>query len=189
MLHVPLGDGTQELNRIATIQKNFENLGFAMSAELCERLRTLSDEKLDRLYKDLVKILQKMVGAHRQFNPMYPNFPRQVMDMSEAELYLQAILHYITRKIPEREKLPRPNLIQNTRLRVIELGTKDDFEKIFTRLASSKTSLSAEDKQDLRWFVAQYKNDIKRLLPDKNRFQGKSRVGWGRTSVADRFWF
>jgi hypothetical protein len=29
-----------------------------------------------------------MVGAHRQFKPMYPNFPEQVMEMSDARLYL-----------------------------------------------------------------------------------------------------
>jgi hypothetical protein len=36
----------------------------------------------------LVATLREMVGAHRQFKPMYPNFPEQVMEMSDARLYL-----------------------------------------------------------------------------------------------------
>lgn len=56
-------------------------------------------------------------------------------------------------------------MADETKLRIVELGSREDFERIFTRLAGAKTALSAEDKQDLNWFVAQYRDDIARLLP------------------------
>lgn len=96
---------------------------------------------------------------------MYPNFPEQVMEMSEARLYLNALIHYLTNTLPGYEKRERPPLLDHTELRVIELGSREDFESIFPRLAGSGTSLSAEDKKDLAWFVAQYRDDIARLLP------------------------
>ena len=36
-------------------------------------------------------VLDEMVGAHRDFRPMYPNFPAQVMAASDLELYVNAL--------------------------------------------------------------------------------------------------
>ena len=50
-----------------------------------------------------------MVGAHIQFAPMYPNFPQQMMDLSDADLYINAIIHYVTLRLPVskvEERLP-----------------------------------------------------------------------------------
>ncbi len=41
-----------------------------------------------------------MVGAHIQFTPMYPNFPQQMMDLSDADLYINAVIHYVTLRLP-----------------------------------------------------------------------------------------
>lgn len=166
-LYVKEGTDNLPLNRVGALQKNIESLGFACSKPLLERLQTLSIQKLDTFYKDLIADLRKMVGAHRVFRPMYPNFPEQVMEMSEAELYLRAMFHYATNIVPGYIKRERPGLNEPAELRVIELGSKEDFERIFTLLASAKTSLSAQDKEDVAWFVAQYRDDIARLMPPK----------------------
>ena len=166
-LYIKEGGYSLPLNRVAALQKNIEGLGFACSKPLLERLQTLSVEKLAAVYKSLINDLREMVGAHREFSPMYPNFPEQVMEMSEAMLYLNAIFHYVTNELPAYVKMERPELAEKTQLRVIDLGSREDFEGIFPLLVTSKTSLSTQDKQDLAWFVAQYRNDIARLLPSQ----------------------
>lgn len=142
-VHVKEGNGSIPVSHVGALQKNIESLGFACSEPLLERLQTLSPEKLGTFYKDLVATLREMVGVHRQFKPMYPNFPEQVMEMSEARLYLNAFLHYLTNRLPVYEKNERPALADRVDLRVIELGSKEDFESIFPLLVGSKTSLSA----------------------------------------------
>lgn len=79
---------------VATFNRNLISLGFVCSQELSGTLAGLSEEALGSLYHQVVPILKKMTGAHRTFNPMYPNFPRQVMEASDLELYLNAITHY-----------------------------------------------------------------------------------------------
>ena len=165
--YVKEGSESIPLSHVAAIQKNIESLGFVLSDALLQRLQTLSVERLASFYRTLVKGLQELVGAHREFRPMYPNFPEQVMEMSEARLYLNAFIHYLTRSLPGYEKKERPVLRDETKLRVVELGSREDFEAIFSRLAGSKTSLSAQDKKDLGWFVTQYRDDIARFLPPK----------------------
>lgn len=166
-VYVKEGTDSLPLSHLAAFQKNIECLGFVLSEPLVDRLRTLSLDQLARFYKSLVKDLRELVGAHREFRPMYPNFPEQVMELSEARLYLNAIFHYLTNLLPTYEKKARPPLLEATDLKVIELGSREDFENIFRQLARAKSSLSPEDKKDLTWFVAQYRDDIARLLPDE----------------------
>ncbi len=151
---------------IAALQKNIENLGFILGPEVCEGLVKLPPARVTSFYQDLVAGLKEMVGAHREFRPMYPDFPGQVMARSEAELYWNAFIHYCTNRLQPLAKRERTPLLENTELKVIGLGSREDFEGIFTLLASAKTSLSEQDKTDLDWFVRQYRSDIARLLPD-----------------------
>ena len=161
-------EGTDCLSEglLAALQTNLESLGFVLSHALLARLRTVSTERLASFYKALVKDLRELVGAHRDFRPMYPNFPEQVMEASQAELYLNAFRHYLTNRLPATIKeATRPPLAERPALQTIELGTKEEFDRLFGQLAGSHTSLSAADKSDIAWFVTQYRDDIVRLMP------------------------
>jgi hypothetical protein len=79
---------------VASFNRNLISLGFVCSQELTGAMAGLSEEDLGDLYRQVVPVLQKMTGAHRTFRPMYPNFPDQVMEASDLELYLNAIAHY-----------------------------------------------------------------------------------------------
>jgi len=164
---LPEGSGTTPLNVLAALQKNLENLGFLLAEDVIEALKLLSPLQVDAFYQRLVKDLRAMVGAHRQFKPMYPNFPTQVMEMTEAELYFRAIIHYWTLKLPEFEAEERPELEDKPKYRIIRLGSREDFEGMFTLLAKSKSPFSPQDQEDVKWFVAQYRDGIKRFLPDQ----------------------
>ncbi len=150
---------------ITALQKNIESLGFVLAPDVCAELEKLPLRKLESFYKDLVAGLREMVGAHREFRPFYPNFPAQVMEMSDAELYWNAIVHYCTNKLLPFSKRERTPLFEQTSPKLISLGSREEFEQIFTLLTSAKTSLSPIDKVDVCWFVSQYRENIQRLLP------------------------
>ncbi len=160
------GGGALPLPLAATMQKNLEALGFVMSRALFERVRTLEPAQADALYRKLVAQLKRLVGAHREFRPLYPNFPDQVMRLDDAELYLNALFHYAGLADGFGEKAERPALAEAQALRTIDLGTTDDADALFVALARSKSPYSAEDGEDVRWFVAQYRPRIGALLPE-----------------------
>src|SRR5262245_44721819 len=93
---LPQGTGTEStpLNVVATLQKNIETLGFLLADDVAAALKTLDPAQVNAFYERLAKDLRTLVGAHRTFEPMYPGFPAQVMTMSEAKLYWNAIAHY-----------------------------------------------------------------------------------------------
>jgi hypothetical protein len=171
------GRGECPTSVVAAFHKNLEALGFTLSRALFDRLRTHPAEEVGRLYRQVVPILQRMTGAHHAFRPMYPDFPAQVMAASDLELYVNALAHYwgsfvadVTGQsgyviLPSYPKSDREPLQEETRLRVIDLGSKDDFERIFTGLVGSNGSLSEDDKAVVAWFVETYGDGLLRLMP------------------------
>lgn len=190
----------KNIRLVASLCKNYEALGYVFSPELFRALTGLSEANLSAFYKETLPVLKKMRGAHKRYEPMYPNFPQQVIDASEAELYWNALLHYWSfylldqgfvneTWLPTYEKEERMPLDEFTKLDVIHLGTQEDFENIFTSLISSKSSISESDKLIISSFVYEYKDDIVRLLPEKIHM--KEQLAYlaglllGYTSVSD----
>ena len=150
---------------LCTIMKNLENLGFTFSQTLYEKLLTLNKESLFVFYQDLISELKELIGADVNYCPMYPNFPESIMEKEDAELYFNAILHYWTNGVlfPLEEKKERLPLFDVTEVKIIDLGSKEDLEKIFMNLCQSKTSISATDKNDLAWIF----NNMNVKIPDE----------------------
>lgn len=136
---------------IVAALKNVQALGFTFSQTLMETLLHFSKEEIKYFYIDLISELKKLVGADVEYNPMYPNFPEQVMSATDAELFINAIVHYWTfgNLIPEYEKDERLPLIDDNKMTVLSVGTHEDLMEIFSNLVQSKTSLSAQDKEDI----------------------------------------
>jgi stress response protein SCP2 len=170
-VYVRPGSGGVTPQQIATMLKEIEALGFVLADEVVSRLSTLSPEDAARLLRETTQEMRKLLGAHRQHEPLYPGFPTQVMALTEAQLYLNALSHYVSlRRMPATDE-QRPPLLHNRFPRIVELGSVEDFEAIFARLAGSAGSLSEQDRVDLTWFVRQYRADVFSLLPAKFPFK------------------
>ncbi len=171
----------QELNTalVATICANIQSLGYSFSQELFEALEKKDVEYLTRFNEWIVPKLQESVGADVEYNPYYPNFPDQVMKMSEVELYLNEILHYIRRDIhhanldveeifpePKWEKEQRNPLdISDLNLQILDLADEKDRESILTNLLNSSVAYSQQDRKDLEELMQE--ENWKKALPEK----------------------
>lgn len=153
---------------LATILKNLEAYGYTFSPNLIARVQTLSENTAKQLYKQLTKDIKEMTGAKRKFEPMYPNFPKQVMEMSEVTLYMNAIMHYASggKYMPQYEtEVRQPLDVTHLKLRIIDLGDEEDFRLMFTQLMGANSSISQTDKDDLDWVVRQYRDTMAEWLP------------------------
>lgn len=105
---------------------------------------------------------KKLKGADVEYRPMYPNFPQQVMEASDFELHMNAIIHYFTHGAwtPEYEKLSRKYAIEPTKLITIDTISKDEFFGIFTDILASNESISQDDKDIVTWFLDNYGSDL-----------------------------
>lgn len=155
-------------SHIATILKNLEGLGYTVSKDVFQSLTTFTTYELENFYLETIQLLKRMLGANVRHNVMYPNFPQQVMNMNECELYINAIVHYwsLGNLFPKYDEVERLPLFEATSLTTIDIGTMDEFDTIFSNLLKSNTSISEVDKQDIEWY---FKNNdegkVKSVLP------------------------
>lgn len=165
MVMLEPGDGGTSMAVIATIQRNLAAFGYGLAPELEAQVTTLRTEAAVDFYRRLERELKAMLGAHRVFKPLYPGFPAQVMALSEAELYLNALRHYwgLIDQFPDEEHHSPSK--EQPKLRRIGLATRADLEAIFVRLARARTPYSPQDREDVARFIMQYGQSIARLLP------------------------
>lgn len=155
-LTISNGEATQpNIPFISTMLKNIENLGYTFSADVIDVLKTLPEKSLEDFYLELVPMLKNMVGANVVYHPMYPNFPKSVMEEKEAILYLNAIIHYISGGVlcPNETKEERLPLFDNPEMKVLSVGNMSDLQDVFALLCASKTSISGTDKADIQWIM------------------------------------
>lgn len=96
---------------ISTFIVKLAQLGFKMSEESLEHLLMMTDENglsVKMTEKDLIELLtgyyelvRKFVGDDKTYIPFYQNFPREVMEMDDTEILINAILHYVFGYRPE----------------------------------------------------------------------------------------
>jgi len=157
---------------LATALKNIEHLGFTFSPALMHVVRSLSMEQFSGFYTQLVADLRVMVGAHVEYQPMYPGFPHQVMEEDDAVLYLYAVYHYLTLEVPEHPAVVRPALLENTELTVIDLGSQAEFHMMIRQLIQAKTSISGTDREDIDTAIANAEpEELEELLPSEIPFK------------------
>lgn len=147
--------------------KNVQALGFTFSKELIEKAFHFTRDEFTAFYGFLIPALKELVGADVTYNPMYPNFPQQVAEASDIELFINAIVHYWSfgTLIPEYEKNERLPLIDDNKMAVLSAGSHDDLMTIFTNLVESKTSISKQDKEDIETIILACP-DYTTYLPD-----------------------
>lgn len=148
---------SENLTKVMTLQANIIPLGFVLSETLAKTLAALDS---DTTYNQLVDGLKKLKGADVEYRPMYPNFPQQVADASDLELFVNAIMHYwsLGQWMPDYEKLPREFAVENNKLIEIDLIDETEFAGIFTEILSSNDSISDYDKNVVKWFLNNYGN-------------------------------
>jgi len=147
-------EGAFHFAEVASMDANLRKLGYALDGELAKRLVSAPVSRIKAIHDGVIRAAKEIKGV-RRYAPMYPNFPRQVMEASEAELYLNAIMHYFgtsigLRILPKYERAARPELdFDESKVTLVRLGSEDDFINLMSNLAGSKSAFSATDREDI----------------------------------------
>lgn len=153
-LKTPLNKiAVESLTHLFTFELNLSSLGFSLEQNFALVLAKQPVAVIDDLYKELISALKALIGADKEYKVMYPNFPKQVAEANDAELWINAILHYVSfgTWLPEYEKVERAPLEELSKRQELTLGSLEDLKEIFTNLLNSKTSLAKQDYEDLEW--------------------------------------
>ena len=161
--------GTENNVQLAmTALENLSDFGFTLDAEGVKLLSTASKEDITEWYYDTEKKLQVLVGADKKYEPLYPNFPQEVMDKSEIH-YWGAFVSDVTgedvdlspKGVNEKEGIKS---LEEHPLKVLRTVNAEDIagiagicNDIFQNTCKSKTTPSI---MDLRDKIIPYTDDI-----------------------------
>lgn len=134
-------------------QASLESLGFSYSEDVILTLSWLTHVELCTVHNNIEQMLKRALGAHQVFKPMYPNFPEQVLLASDAELLVNAWMHYLgdwfgVRVLPLYTEAKRPPLKMLTHLKptVLALADATAVHDLLIRLINGNASLSESNK-------------------------------------------
>jgi stress response protein SCP2 len=142
----------QHRDVVGSIIANVNSVGYVLSPEIVERLLTLRKDQLFEFYIWIAGEIKEALG-NKRYQPMYPNFPQQVANATDADLYINAVIHYCgilfgMRILPEYEVETRPLFVEIL-LQNKPIGYIEDPGVIFNEILSSKIPPSDQDKNDL----------------------------------------
>lgn len=174
---------------IGSILRNMESYGYIFSSSVITKLKEYSPEIITNWYMQVVlPIMKKITGDDHTYNCMYPNFPQQVMDASNAELYINALVHYLTfgTVLPDYEVNHRQPLMYNPKAtKIIDIGCYEDVFLIFKNIVSANTSVSIQDINDCKTIFKRfqeqcinYLQDNSTVIPNKENLAKITSIVW-----------
>jgi hypothetical protein len=159
---VPTADDRDNSHLAASLQAELMNLGFMLDEAAFAAARKAPAAWLVAYHQEVIPDLRRRLGADREYRPFYRNFPAQVMEASDLELFVNAVLHYRSNGTWEPPQVLRDRgyAFENVAFKVVRLGTDDDLKRLFTNLVSINGSLTEQDKQTVAWLIDTYGRDL-----------------------------
>lgn len=150
---------------LATALKQLEAYGYTFSLELIEILQTWNDQEFIAWFRELKETITHELGYDVDHIPFYKNFPNDVMNIDEADLYMNSLLYYIFNVQPLAVIQNRPPVKINKNLNIINLAMHDDLINMIKRLIDSSGSFNLQDIEDVESVLSTHKEPLT-LLPE-----------------------
>jgi len=149
-------DGMDNRIAVATVQAHLMEWGYMLTQDAFEALGKSDLSFIETFNDELITYLKDISGGNRDFKPLYKNFPEEVMSKSDFELFINSIVYYWThgQVAPESVEYEKPIKFEKIKYTMIGFGSEERFASIFTDLVSINQSLTPQDLEIVKWFVA-----------------------------------
>ena len=142
---------TLSIEEFATLIKKFEGYGYIFSKELAIAISKEERNTIIDKLKAVIKVIEDF-KSDKNYTVFYKNFPDEVINMSEIDLYINQILHYWIGYLPSNsENIIKEDVEPSKLVKARELNLIDDemIEKLFIDLLSSNVTLSEQYLDDI----------------------------------------
>lgn len=138
---------------VHSVHAELINLGYMLDGAGILYLMSASREDIIRYHDEVIAYLTYIKGDGN-YRPLYDGFPQQVMEMSEVELFVNAIRHYRSSGewVPNAYTQSKPTAFEHPSYKVLRPCSEAEFNRIFTDILSVNQSVTPMDKEVLTWF-------------------------------------
>lgn len=163
----------QEIPMAYTVQAELMQLGYMLDDEALENLKGVYSEDIIRYHNEVIPYLRYIKGDG-DYRPLYDGFPQQVMEMSDVELFANAIRHYASlgQWVPNSYTQAKPTAFEHPNYKMLRPCSEAEFNRIFTDILSVNQSITPMDKEVVKWFLENIRpEDLKPLFPNTIPFK------------------
>lgn len=163
----------QEIPMVYTVQAELMQLGYMLDDEALENLKGVYSEDIIRYHNEAIPYL-KYIKGDGDYHPLYDGFPQQVMEMSDVELFINAIRHYASHGqwVPNSYTKAKPTAFEHPNYKMLRPCSEGEFNRIFTDILSVNQSITPMDKEVIHWFLNRFSNErLKDLCPKEIPFK------------------
>ncbi len=148
--------GNNNYQMAMSVVSELMQFGYVLDQKAIEALSSASREDIIQFHNEVIDYLKVATGSTRNFKPFWKGFPEQVMEMSEHDLWLHQIVHYLSEGSYDPSDWTRERKIafEQPKYYTITKGDDDQYLKIFTDLVSVNQSLTPDDLEDVKFFVS-----------------------------------
>ena len=142
---------TLSIEEFATLIKKFEGYGYIFSKELAIAISKEERNTIIDKLKSVIEVIEDF-KSDKNYTVFYKNFPDEVINMSEVDLYINQILHYWIGYLPSNsENIIKEDVEPSKLVKARKLNLIDDemIEKLFIDLLSSNVTLSEQYLDDV----------------------------------------
>ena len=148
-------NNTLSIAEMATITKKFQGYGYTFEKKLAQTIFKVDRDYAIDLCREMLENIEDF-KSDKGYEVFYKDFPKEVMNMEEADIYINQMLHYWFGYIPKQENLKNKNIgyeknepAQLVELSHLKLVADSDIEKLFYNLLSSNVTLSSQYLEDV----------------------------------------
>lgn len=135
---------------LSTVFANMVHYGWTPSRDVIEKLQTYSAKDLEAFWLAVEPAFKEVTASDRDMESavVYKNFPKEVLDKSEAEYWFCQILMYagFSQDYFTDDKVERPALKDQKNLKVLHLANEDTLNTIKDTLVQSKNRWNDQQK-------------------------------------------
>ena len=148
-------NNTLNIAEMATITKKFQGYAYTFEKKLAQTIFKVDRDYAIDLCREMLENIEDF-KSDKGYEVFYKDFPKEVMNMEEADIYINQMLHYWFGYIPKHKNLKNKNigyekneLAQLVELSHLKLVADSDIEKLFYNLLSSNVTLSSQYLEDV----------------------------------------
>jgi hypothetical protein len=161
LISLPITDvGEPSLPVLVTILNNLSYYGYALSQQSYDQLAKCPDLAMISWWGGVEGVLAKITGDDKKMADfvVYKNFPKEVLEMSEAEYWGKQILMYwgFPNQYFTQPEAPRPELNEKLTFKVLHLAQTNSLERIFTDLLYLPNRWTDQQSADLVYLLPEF---------------------------------
>jgi len=151
-----------------SFQMKLMRLGYILNEEALNALATNTEEYMSSLFAELAELILIEKGGMENNTPLFPGFPREVIEASQGKIFLKKVQSYFgIGNWGKKDDTFKYSEIESGTYEVIYLGSEEKFLSLFKEIAESPIPISKWDEKVLKWFLEESKKELPKLYTVK----------------------